>query len=105
MLMPMKDAEERVSLEHARVHIVPLRAGGKAVNQSTLVRWYLKGLRPDPTADPIRLEVEFVGNRVVTTAEAVQRFFAAVTAAKLSRIERNTPTDVSEPELVEAGLK
>lgn len=54
---------------------VPNRNGGRGVSVPTTWRWAMRGIRG------IRLESIMVGGVRMTTAEALQRFYAATTAA------------------------
>ena len=76
-------------------------------NLSTLHRWRLAGVRG------VRLETLLIGGRRVTSAEALQRFAEATTAAAdgsgmftLSRTSRQRQRDIerAEAELERAGI-
>ena len=54
---------------------VPNRTSGRGVSVSTPWRWALRGIRG------VRLETIFIGGIRYTSREALQRFFAATTAA------------------------
>src|SRR5262245_30889651 len=54
---------------------VPNRAGTRGIDVSTINRWWIRGIHG------IRLETILVGGIRYTSAEAMQRFFAATTAA------------------------
>lgn len=84
-------AERLAELAHARESWIPKR-NGRAVNSSTVWRWIHKGLE-SPDGRRIKLDVIYVGNTPMTTAEAVQRFFAALTSAKRSRGVANAGSD------------
>ncbi|MEO2017858.1 MAG: hypothetical protein ABGZ53_26190 [Fuerstiella sp.] len=99
-------SSELVSLCYARQHKIPRRSDGKPVCASTCWRWIRKGLEGLDGAR-IKLVVVYCGNRPHVTAQAIDDFFAAVTAAKLARHRRSEAlaADVSEDELAAAGLK
>lgn len=60
------------------------RVGGKRIHASTLWRWCKKGLRGT------KLEYLRVGSKIVTTSEALHRFFT--TLAKLDENHPQSPT-------------
>ena len=76
--------EELKSLAYARNRWIPRNDDGKPVNASTVVRWTRQGLLT-PDGKRIRLEVHFRGNTPMTSQQAVARFMAAVTEAKLQQ--------------------
>ncbi len=103
----MIDCRERlVSLSHARKHLIPPSDDGRPVNPSTVYRWVRVGLE-GLDGHRIRLEVTYRGQTPFTSAESIERFFAAVTTARLARIERtqNQAADVSDADLAAAGLR
>jgi hypothetical protein len=59
---------------------VPARRGGKRLHQSTAFRWAKHGLRG------VRLETIRVGGTLCTSAEALQRFFDALSAAPVGHV-------------------
>ena len=68
-------SEQTLSLSQAaKLKSLPRRREGKRPNASTLWRWALHGIRG------IRLETAMAGGVRVTSAEAIQRFFDALTA-------------------------
>ncbi len=97
---------ELVSLDHARKHLIPRRPDGKPVNPSTVWRWIRKGLEGLDGAR-IKLVVVYCGNRPHVTAQAIDDFFAAVTASKLARHRRaeELAADATTAELEAAGLQ
>jgi hypothetical protein len=103
--MVTQASDKLVPLGVARRTLIPPNENGKPVNPSTVWRWVRKGfLGVDD--ERIRLEVTYRGNAPYTTAEAVDRFFSQVTAAKLERARRADAmaADVTDDELREAGL-
>lgn len=54
---------------------VPNRNGGRGIHVATVVRWSTKGVRG------VRLESLMVGGTRYSSIEALERFFAATTAA------------------------
>lgn len=102
----MIDSRERlVSLSHARKHLIPPSDNGRPVNPSTIFRWIRVGLE-GLGGNRIRLEVTYRGQTPFTSAESIERFFAAVTAARLARIQRTQQqsADVSDADLAAQGL-
>ena len=102
----MIDKRERlVSISHARKHLVPPSDNGRPLNPSTVYRWIRQGLE-GLDGNRIRLEVTYRGQTPFTSAEAIDRFFAAVTTARLARMERTQQrcADVSDSDLAAAGL-
>ena len=95
-----------VSLDHARKHLIPRRTDGRPISPSTLWRWIRKGLE-GRHGKRIRLTVVYCGNRPHVTARGVNKFFEAVTEARLSRHcpDEKQPIDVTEAELKRAGLQ
>jgi hypothetical protein len=59
-----------------KVSIIPTRRGGGRTHQRTGFRWALQGL------SGVRLETVLIGGNRYTSVPALERFFAAVTAAK-----------------------
>jgi hypothetical protein len=98
-------SDELVTLDYARKHLIPRRSDGKPVNPSTAWRWIRKGLE-GLDGDRIKLAVTYAGSRPCVTAEALNKFFAAVTDAKLERHRRvlELRSDVTEVDLQSAGL-
>lgn len=102
----MIDSKERlVSISHARKHLIPPSDDGRLVNPSTPYRWIRRGLE-GLDGNRIRLEATYRGQTPFTSAEAIDRFFSAVTAARLARMERTQQRcdDVSDEELEASGL-
>ena len=85
----------------ARRKHVPPRSNGKPVSKSTVQRWAGKGI------DGVRLEVLYCGATPMTSAEAIQRFFQAVTAARLAKLRADDAPQLltaTDAELAAAGL-
>lgn len=102
----MIDSRERlVSISHARKHLIPPSDDGRLLNPSTVYRWVRQGLE-GLDGNRIRLEVTYRGQTPFTSAEAIDRFFAAVTTARLARMEltQQRCADVSDSDLAAAGL-
>jgi len=72
--------EKLVTFEEAAAAL-PVRPGGKAVHPKTVYLWALRGYGPKR----IELESIRIGQRRVTSLEALQRFYDAVTAAESPR--------------------
>ncbi|MDG1895031.1 MAG: hypothetical protein P8J37_08985 [Fuerstiella sp.] len=100
--MPSK---KRVTLNHARKHIIDRRPDGNPIDPSTVYRWYRKGLE-GLDGERIKLAITYCGGRPMVTPEAIDAFFAAVTSAKLERHRRaeSLAADVTADELEAAGL-
>ncbi|HQX50640.1 MAG TPA: hypothetical protein PLY87_16745 [Planctomycetaceae bacterium] len=103
--MAIEVHEQLQTLRYARNRWIPKSDSGKTVNPSTVVRWIRDGLQ-GLDGKRIRLEVTYRGQTPFTTQEAVQRFFAAVTDARLARIARTQQRadDVTDYELQSVGL-
>lgn len=74
---------------------------------ATVWRWITKGLKGiEEQAPRIKLKAVYCGSRPFVSRAAITEFFAAVTAARLARLERTQQhcADVSESELRAAGL-
>lgn len=71
--MIQHERETLLTLTEAAARL-PRRRGGKKVNAATLYRWASHGCRG------VRLEVLQVGGTKVTSTQALQRFFEALTA-------------------------
>jgi Protein of unknown function (DUF1580) len=69
--------EPLISLNDAS-RIVPAARRGKKTHLSTLLRWILKGCR-GPNGTMVRLEAIRVGNRWMTSRQALQRFAESLT--------------------------
>lgn len=87
--------EELLDLGTARRRFVPRRDNGKPIAPSTMWRWITRGIGSG--TDNVRLEVVYVGATPKTSHEALLRFFAAVTKA---RLEKQTP---GQPEMITAS--
>jgi hypothetical protein len=86
------DKEKPLSLADAAKRLPSLRTG-KTINPFTITRWIQTGtLLRDGTR--CRLEAIRVGNSWVTSAEAINRYLAALTAACLAP---DTPTSTPTP--------
>jgi hypothetical protein len=64
--------ETPIPLAAAAAFVPPAR-GGRKTHLSTLLRWVLTGTR-GPAGERIRLEAVRLGNRWMTSREAIQRF-------------------------------
>jgi hypothetical protein len=97
-------ANEDVIPLSAAAREVPNRDAGRGVNISTVWRWALKGSRG------VKLETAFVGGIRMTSREALQRFYAAVTAvangetAPATTGKRQKQIEAAEKELAAAGI-
>jgi hypothetical protein len=91
------DGEKRLTL-NAAACLVPNRSGGQGVDPATLWRWALKGLKGQ------LLETRMIGGIRFTSAEALDRFFDAVTAASDPRIPRR-PARQNEADLAAKEAK
>jgi hypothetical protein len=96
--------------------LIPAARQGKRTHLSTLLRWILQGAR-GPGGETIHLEAIRLGNRWMTSREALQRFAERLTppptdtsAAITPRTPPRTPTqrqrasDRAEKELAKAGI-
>jgi hypothetical protein len=61
------------------------------VNASTVFRWAMRGVR-GPSGECIRLEVLRVGSRLMTSIQALQRFFEASTPRSDARPSFRPPS-------------
>jgi hypothetical protein len=69
--------EKPVALAEA-CRIVPPARSGKKTHLSTILRWILRGAK-SPTGELVKLEALRIGNRWVTSREALQRFAERLT--------------------------
>ena len=101
----INSSERLVSISHASKSLIPPSDDGRLINPSTVYRWIRHGLE-GMDGKRIRLEVVYRGQTPFTSAEAINRFFAAVTTARLARIERTQQrsAEVSDADLAAAGL-
>lgn len=92
--------ESLVDISTARRSLVPRKRNGKPPAPSTIWRWIHSGLHG------VRLEVVYIGGTPYTSAEALYRFFAAVTVARTARRRSSAHRDatVSDADLREVGL-
>jgi hypothetical protein len=81
------------SLEYHRRNSIP-KQNGKAPNRSTVWRWASKGVAGQDNSR-IFLRIVYVGRVPHTSVEAVRRFLAEVTLAKISAAEK--PVRKSQP--------
>jgi hypothetical protein len=70
-------AETPIPLKDA-CRLVPPARQGKHTHLSTLLRWIIRGCR-GPSGERVRLEAIRLGNRWVTSREALQRFAERLT--------------------------
>lgn len=77
--------EQALSLP-AAAKLVPRRRAGRKVATSTLYRWITHGVRG------VRLEAMAAGGGLVTSREALERFFAALTALRRATALNASPT-------------
>ena len=82
--------ETMVTLTQA-TKMVPSRRPGKAPEVSTLHRWATRGLRG------VRLETIKVGGARMTSREALERFFQALTQLDLGRYDQPAAPPVDPP--------
>jgi len=61
--------------------LIPPAGQGKRTHLSTLLRWILRGAR-NPAGQVVRLAAVRLGNRWMTSREALQRFAEALTPRK-----------------------
>jgi hypothetical protein len=64
----------------AACKLIPPGRSGRRCHLSTLLRWILRGAK-SPTGEVVRLEALRLGDRWVTSAEAIQRFAQRLTPA------------------------
>jgi hypothetical protein len=83
--------ETTISLAAAG-RLVPPARRGRRTHLSTLLRWVSRGTRA-PSGQRVRLEAVRLGNRWVTSREALQRFAAALTP----QFADTPPTDPRTP--------
>ena len=67
------------------LHTAVRRAIGWSGNSSTIYKWWRDGV------GGVRLEASYVGRRLFTSVEAVERFRAAVGKKQASAREKNHP--------------
>jgi hypothetical protein len=72
--------------------IVPPARSGKKTHLSTILRWILRGAK-SPTGELVKLEALRIGNRWVTSREALQRFAERLTP----RLDERTATALRTP--------
>jgi hypothetical protein len=85
----------------AKLKQLPRRRAGKKIHPATLYRWSSPGLRG------CQLEVVQVGGTTCTSIEALQRFFAALTAAQTGGVppsQTRPSADVGVDDAVEQRL-
>jgi hypothetical protein len=89
----------------AKLEHLPIRRAGKRVRASTLWRWAVHGIRG------IKLESIVCGGVRCTSAEAIQRFFEALTAssapitpAARSAVQRQRAVEKAMAELERNGM-
>jgi Protein of unknown function (DUF1580) len=75
--------EQRLDLKEVPP-LVPGRAG-RPVSPATVYRWATKGL------NGARLQTVQVGSRMVTSREAIDRFFAELTAIRAAQLGEPSP--------------
>lgn len=81
--------EHPLSLTEATKVLPPI--DGRRVSSSTIFRWIRRGLRG------IRLDSARCGHRLCTSAEALHRFFAAVSEADQTAAPRTSTPVVRNP--------
>src|SRR5262245_53603906 len=98
------ESEDLMTIAQA-AKTIPNRAGGRGVNKSTVWRWLLRGVHG------VRLETALRGGVRFTSKQALQRFFAASTAAADSVpldlcpvFQQRRAHEAAERELAAAGL-
>lgn len=72
---------------------LPALRGGRPVNPATLRRWASKGLRG------VKLETLRCGGTVVTSREALQRFFSALSSGATELSATGTPRPPNSKEV------
>jgi hypothetical protein len=83
--------EETLTLRDA-AKIIPGRRPGKKIDFSTLFRWANKGIR-GPSGERVRLETLKAGGFLITSREAIDRFFTALSARPGNvKVEVRTPS-------------
>jgi hypothetical protein len=86
------NSEELLSLRDA-AKLLPSARSGKPVTFQCILRWALTGsLAPD--GERVKLEAVRLGNRWVTSKEALQRFVIALTPPEKKALKRRTPRQV-----------
>jgi len=103
--MAIEIHEKLQTLSYARNCWIPKSDSDKPVNPSTVFRWIRYGLEGQD-GKRIRLDVSYRGQTPYTSHEAVHRFFASVTAARLARMaeRQQRSADVTDEELESVGL-
>jgi len=93
-----------------KVKLVPLRIAiaeliSHEIGPGTQWRWATHGLA-GIDGDRIKIKIWFVGRKPFTTLTAVEEWIEAVTAARMSRVQRTRESRevVSDEELRAAGL-
>ena len=93
-------SEEIFSLTEAtKLPVFRNRRGGKRINVSTLWRWGMVGVRG------IKLETLMAGGTRATSLEAIERFFAALTAQADGQQVVPPPRPKSRQRQIEAAEK
>jgi hypothetical protein len=69
--------ESTLSLTQA-ARLLPAGRGGRPASFSGVLRWVLRGVR-SPAGDLVRLDAIRLGNRWITSRQAIQRFAEALT--------------------------
>lgn len=95
MIDPEKETIVQVSQAHKHL---PQR-GDKPLHRSTFYRWIMKGLHG------VRLETCYVGGIHCTSIEALRRFDAAVTAAKLGPTQAGDSSTLNHSRAHEAAKR
>jgi hypothetical protein len=86
--MPFDLSREHLYNFAKAARFVPPARNGKKTHISTLLRWATKGAK-GPRGTTVRLEAMRLGNRWVTSREAIERFMAALTPRPDA--QRDTP--------------
>jgi hypothetical protein len=84
---------------------IPLSEAAKALHATTgirpdvekMKRWGAQGIRCGN--ESIKLEITFIGDRMLTTMEALQRFIDATTAAKLQHAVSKNKAKSPQPKI------
>jgi hypothetical protein len=103
-------SETPIPLAEAAKLIPPARQG-KRTHLSTLLRWIMRGART-PSGEMVHLEAVRIGNRWMTSREALQRFAerltprldAPATAAPRSPTQRRRASERAAAELEKLGM-
>lgn len=74
---------------------------------STIFRWVTKGVKA-PDGSRVKLEAEYLGSRLITSIEAVERFQDAIARSRTGKpveAPKKTRTDAQRQRAIEAAKK